>query len=365
MVESTPYTLGFTAIRSRNDRSGITLLEVLVACGILVFALSGIAAILPAAGSRLAESVAEDRAALLTANVYADLQAEGVLAHTLFATSTSSPLAFNLTAPASAVQQLRTLAMGLNVTNIVDLLPGESNASKAAPDYFFDQFHVFPSTATGRPQPPLPPWPPILHQIWPYSQPSGAVAIKTDTGLPIDSRRDFFIQDDVQYAADTMASSYENNGLGSRAFKRGVCWGATLAARGNSTAPGSEATLSIAIFKKPSDPRGIDLTEVSALGGLYSLPAGQETIRSTFLRPCNYVLAIPAEVSSGIPLPPKWFRITSSWTQQSSNAAQRISYVTLPPEASAYTTPTGSGKQLLVVGFSGVIRVDEFPVTLK
>jgi type II secretory pathway pseudopilin PulG len=338
---------------------GITLLEVLVACAILIFALSGIAAILPAAGSRLAESVAEDRAALLAANVYADLESSGVLAHTLFATSTSGPLTFNLTTSGSAtsVKQLRTLALGLNVTNILDLSPSESNASKVAPDYFFDQFH----------QPPLPPSPPILHQIWPYSQPSGAV-------LSIDARRDFFIQDDVEFAGSNMASRYESNGLGPRSFKRGVCWGATLAARGNSIGPGSAATLSIAIFKKPGEVRGIDLTQVSESGGIYELPKGVDrnrsaTIRSKFLRPCSYLLLIPPEVSSGTPLFPKWFRITSSWTQQSIDTNNRISnvtsYVSLPREAAAYTTSTGSGKQLLAIGFTGIIRVDEFPVTLK
>jgi hypothetical protein len=358
-------------------RRGITLLEVLVACGILVFALSGIAAILPAAGSRLAESVAEDRAALLAANIYADLESSGLLTHTLFATSTSAPLAFNLTASGSAtsVKQLRTLALGLNVTDILDLSPAESNASKVAPDYFFDQFHAFPATVSGRPQPPLPPWPPILHAIWPYSQPpSGAVSVKTDTGLPIDARREFFIQDDLEFAGDNMASRYESNGLGPRSFKRGVCWGATLAARGNSTAPGSEATLSIAIFKKPGDVSGIDLTQVSESGGIYELPKGADTnrsatIRSKFLKSCSYLLLLPPEVSSGTPLCPKWFRINSSWTQQSLDTNNRISnvtsYVSLPSDASQYTTSTGAGKQLLAIGFAGVIRVDEFPVTLK
>jgi|GEM_PF-853827 len=335
------------------NRNGMTLLEVLVACGILVFALSGIAAILPAAGSRLAESVAEDRAALMAANVYSDITASDVLSHTLFATSTSAPLTFNITVPESpsSAKQLRTLAMGLNVTSIIDLPSEQSSAAKAAPDYFFDQFH------DSRP------WPISLLGVWPYSKTS-----------PIETRRDFFIQDDLQFAADTLASQYENGTLGPRSFKRGVCWGATLAASGTSVGPGSAATLTIAIFKKPGEIRGIDLTQPAAGGVLYELPAGLETVRSTFLKPCSYVLALPPEVASPQPpqpplppkpLPPKWFRINSSWTQQSSNAAQRISYVSLPLEAGNYTTSTASGKQLLVIGFAGLIRVDEYPVVLK
>ena len=322
---------------------GITLLEVLVACGILMFALSGIAAILPAAGSRLAESVAEDRAALMAANAYSDIQASGVLSHTLFVTSTTPTFNITVSGSASSAKQLRTLAMGLNVTSIIDLPPGQSSASKVAPDYFFDQFHDSP------------PWPLSLLKVWPYNKTS-----------PVEARRDFFIQDDLQFSADTLASQYENQTLGPRAFKRGVCWGATLAASGTSVGPGSAATLTIAIFKKPGEIRGVDLTQPASGGVLYELPAGLETVRSTFLKPCAYVLAIPPEVAApDTPPAPKWFRINSSWTQQSSTPAQRISYVSLPPEATRYTTSTGSGKQLLVIGFAGLIRVDEYPVILK
>ena len=317
------------------NRSGMTLLEVLVACGILVFALSGIAAILPAAGSRLAESVAEDRAALLAANVYADLRASGILDHELFVTSAAP--AFNLTPPGPNAQQLRTLALGMNVTNILDLSPTGSDAAKLALDHFFASV--------------------ALNQIWPYAS------------LPVDARRDFFIQDDLDFTSDTLSSRYESNGLGPRSFKRGVCWGATLAASGTTIGPGSPAMLSIAIFKKPGEIRAIDLTELSEGGSLYSLAAGFENTRSTFLKPCSYVLALPEEVAATAPtrplLPPKWFRINSSWTQQSSNTDQRISYVSLPTEASQYTTSVGSLKQLRVIGFTGLIRVDEFPVTLR
>jgi Tfp pilus assembly protein PilV len=341
-----PSEEGIDLLMPPVNRSGMTLLEVLVACGILVFALSGIAAILPAAGSRLAESVAEDRAALMAANVYSDIQASGILSHGLFVTSTTAPPAFNITVSgsASSAKQLRTLAMGLNVTSIIDLPPGQSSASKVAPDYFFDQFHDSP------------PWPLSLLEVWPYNKTS-----------PVEARRDFFIQDNLQFAANTLASQYENGTLGPRAFKRGVCWGATLAARGASLGPGSSATLTIAIFKKPGEIRGIDLTQPAAGGVLYELPAGLENVRSTFLKPCAYVLAIPPEVAApDTPPAPKWFRINSSWTQQSENLAQRISYVSLPPEASTtYTTSTGSGKQLLVIGFAGLIRVDEYHVTLK
>jgi hypothetical protein len=57
----------------------MTLLEVLVASGILVIGLVSVAALLPAAGSRLAEATLIDRAGTLSANCYADIWNRGVL----------------------------------------------------------------------------------------------------------------------------------------------------------------------------------------------------------------------------------------------------------------------------------------------
>ncbi|MBM4058212.1 MAG: hypothetical protein FJ275_08255, partial [Planctomycetes bacterium] len=56
---------------SDHARAGMTLLEVLVACGILVMGLASVAAMLPAAGARLAEATAIDRAGTLSANCFA------------------------------------------------------------------------------------------------------------------------------------------------------------------------------------------------------------------------------------------------------------------------------------------------------
>lgn len=63
----------------------MTLLEVLVACGILVVGLASVAAILPAAASLLAEAANIDRGAALAANTAAELEARGVLKASLFA----------------------------------------------------------------------------------------------------------------------------------------------------------------------------------------------------------------------------------------------------------------------------------------
>ncbi len=54
-------------------RKGTTLLEVLIASGILVVGLASVAALLPAAGVILSDAVAADRAAAIVANAAADL----------------------------------------------------------------------------------------------------------------------------------------------------------------------------------------------------------------------------------------------------------------------------------------------------
>jgi hypothetical protein len=62
----------------------MTLLEVLIACGILVVGLASVAAILPAAASLLGEAATVDRGSALAANSAADLVGRGVLKTSLF-----------------------------------------------------------------------------------------------------------------------------------------------------------------------------------------------------------------------------------------------------------------------------------------
>jgi len=75
-------------------RGGTTLLEVLVACGILIIGLASVAALLPAAASLMAEASRLDRAANLATNAVADLRFNGFLR------------------AASFTQQVKTLVFG-------------------------------------------------------------------------------------------------------------------------------------------------------------------------------------------------------------------------------------------------------------
>lgn len=64
---------------SSHPRHGITVLEVLIALGILAVGLASVAAIIPAAGSQGARAVILDRAAVHAANVLADAATFGLL----------------------------------------------------------------------------------------------------------------------------------------------------------------------------------------------------------------------------------------------------------------------------------------------
>ena len=62
-----------------DDRNGITLMEVLIAIGILAVGLSSVAALLPAAGSQAKKAVIADRAASMAENCLADAVTIGVI----------------------------------------------------------------------------------------------------------------------------------------------------------------------------------------------------------------------------------------------------------------------------------------------
>lgn len=70
--------LKFFPQTSQNHRTGITLLEVLIAIGILAIGLSSVAALLPAAGNQAKNAVIADRAASMAENALADAVTIGI-----------------------------------------------------------------------------------------------------------------------------------------------------------------------------------------------------------------------------------------------------------------------------------------------
>jgi len=287
----------------------MTLLEVLVACGILVVGLASIAAMLPAAGSRLGQAAREDRAGNLAANALAQARSAGVIAADVF----SDP---NL-----------SVAFGRGL----DSLPGIDGQRFAA---------AGPALA-----------------------------------LRIDPNRGFLLEDEVTFGAPATAETPVNDFTdGRRSFKQGLCWGATLVPSQFPARQGTPALLSIAVFGKepPVDPtdqarQRVSLTNtVTVNGEQRTLPAGMlamatpnEGLMKQFLRSCSFVLAAASSGTEG----PRWFRIRASWIMPLNPVTRQRSdpncYVIFD-DARGQSIDSFAGPTPVVIGFEGLVRVDEY-----
>jgi type II secretory pathway pseudopilin PulG len=317
---------------THHPRAGLSLLEVLVACGVLAIGLASVAAILPAASSRFGQAQQADRAGFLAANARADLLNRGLVAADIFASGT------------------RACAFGQVASALVTI-----------------------SATAGRT------WPTVTG-TW-----AGALAQRIDT-VGDGPGRGFLLEDDLKYlppsGAETPRNSFTISGTaGPRTFDQSMCWGATLWPTGTTTgtaAPGVPALLSVAAFRRPGDacemtlqgsgsasgPTTLQCTGVLASGSTSSLQTtgtaaalAIESSRRRYLPPCSFVLALTN--------PPQWARVASSWTLSGTmvsgteNVASRRSCVVLEP------APQFSGTTIRVVGFDGLLRVDQHPVTLE
>jgi hypothetical protein len=288
--------------RSRDCRAGVTLLEVLVASGILVVGLASVASILPAAGTRLSQATLEDRAGTLAANAYADIVNRGLVGADIFGTATTKSVTFGLTLPAMA---------------------GGTNSGK----FIASAYHEAPEVVLAR----------------------------------LDDSRTTFLEDDLVYQpaglADTPVSSFFG-GNSPREFKSGVCWGAMLAPDSFPAAPGGVATLSIAVFRKPGSATTLTLQEAARGSSIFQCPAADEALRKQYLPGCGYVLALPTTSSA----PPKWIKITSSWTASGTGPVNLV--LDLFPLGSGTANLILSGL-MQVVAFENLQRVDQYPVALE
>lgn len=277
------YALPPTAA-SRHPRAGLSLLEVLVACGILAIGLASVSALLPAASARLGQATQQDRAGILAANARAECVNRGLVAADIFSSATTACVFGELA--------------GLPATGVT-------------------------GSATN------------------------LLAQRTGTST-------FRLADDP-------------------AFR----WGAMLTPTSGTAAAGLPATLSIAVFRKAPTISGT--IPISQTGGtsspLFQLSSGSisrwqqgsgwasinpnEAFRRQFFPACSHAVALTGTS------PPRWVRVTSSWTMPgpitsgSENVNGRRSFVVLDPNPL-----TGSGTTVNVIGFDGLLRVDHHPVTL-
>ncbi len=294
-------TIQPTTSNQKAKRAGFSLLEVLVASGILVVGLASVAALLPAAATRMHQAVVQDRAGALAANAYADVMARrgnGILSASNL--DGGRLLAFGSTAISNAL------------TNAINV--GGGNGVLSTPQD----------------------------------------AAKSPSLLFATSGSDFGNQDAVQYtpnAGNVPMNIIVGTGPGGapteRDYKPEICWLATIASSAASPASGAAASLSIAIFKSPD--AGCVKFKITG-SGVYTVtdstdqPVNDETRRS-YLSGCSFVLDTTA-------LPARWCQVTSSWTR--SSGTSHITSLILEP------SPQGSE----VLAFEHLVRVDTHPIHL-
>jgi len=212
------------------ERGGLTLLEVLVAGGILVVGLASVAAVMPAASSRLGQAVQQDRSVVMAANAYAECLNRRLVAADMFSAPT------------------KACVFGTELQDV----PGIGSGG------------TFTAAAN-----------------------AGVLAARIGTD-PV-----FTLQDDLVFGGggDVPTNVFDPPASGNRSVKPGVCWGGMITCSG-SAAPGASAILSIAVFKKDGGPpKSIPLTGAN---GIFRMGTANEADLKKYLPGCSYVLALPS-----------------------------------------------------------------------
>jgi type II secretory pathway pseudopilin PulG len=244
----------------RPPRAGISLLEVLVSCGILIVGLTSLAAVLPAAGARLAQATLEDRAGTLAENAYAEAISRGLASRSILVSDTQA------------------CVFGVMLEKLVPDPPAKRGKGRKSNRTVSIDSRI---TATGT-------IPPTLFQR-------------------IDDDRGFYLEDELTFQMPTVTETplniFMNSGTsGPRESKKAICWGAMLAP----IAGTNEATLSIAIFRKEGD-----YTETPILltdEGFPLFSVADDDLRDRYLKGCSFVLVL---VPDTLPI---WAQVASSWT---------------------------------------------------
>lgn len=314
------------ATATTSNRAGMTLLEVLIASGILVVGLSSVAAILPAAGSLLGEASMIDRATTLAANAAADLEFQRTLLASDFNAiqGPTHPTAYT----AANGERVTAVVMGaVFAAPAIDLFYRTTFRRRLPPNIklpadtsaYGSTWYIMTATPAAPLPPPVKPLSPLLDPI--------PAANKYTAGMPV--------------------------------------------------------RVTVAVTRRPltavnSDTAGVLLARVSA--GVYRVVVSGtdpnpppppytltqrlqlEATRKAYLSPCSWVL-----VSSpgGVPT---WLRIGSSWATydlgvggQAGEVARSFVSFTDPAAATAAETSGGFSARC----FADVVRIQEFILPLN
>lgn len=266
--------------------AGITLLEVLVACGILVLGLSGLAGLLAATSSRLGEASNLDRAETLLANATAEILNRRLCALESFQAGVGLP-------------GVRTACLGELEQRVAAISSLVSTATTSAP----------------------------------LMSPSSYVASRIDVPS-LGPTRSFFSQDRLQYRSGTAGLPVASlPGAFAQEAQEGTCWGGLLtlvdfldtpipyaapvsaphppSANSPNRFRGVPARLDVAVFKKPvglassenavllltATSAGFTLTGSSADVQSAIVTSGTE-VQKRFLPGCSFVLAMPPSLAA-------------------------------------------------------------------
>jgi type II secretory pathway pseudopilin PulG len=285
-----------------SSRNGFSLLEVLVACGILVVGLASIAAILPAAGARLGEAAAQDRAAAAAYVAFSEIGSRGLCRRELF------PGASSATATAIVFGETLSLSISTACTASGYLIgtaaPVTANGAVTA------GLGVISGTLQAGATPVL--TAPLATAI--------ASRISNVTDPAIDNRRGYFPEDEVRYGPSLTGVGPANLfSDGMRSFNRGVCWGAILTPMpfGITTGSMNAVKASVAVFRKPGNAVALSLVSLTsgpaASSGIFITGNNTPTsLQRSLLKPCSSLLAIPP-AATATSTGPQWLPIRSSW----------------------------------------------------
>lgn len=310
---------------SPDGRNGFSLLEVLVACGILVVGLASIASVLPAATARLREAATTDRAGAMAAAALAEFECRDLAFRDLF-----------LVASGSFMPPHQAVVFG----QVMPSVPGVVSVTSGTPTIF--ALPAVGATQLGR-------------------------RIDTTSG---DGNRGFFLEDELQFSPGPGSAPLNVFSNGVREYRRGVCWGAMIEPYPWGTVPSGTAAppmravrATIAVFRKPGAVQQMVLS--GSAGGLFRITTiADDSVRKRFLSPCAPVLAVAQSGS----LAPQWLTINSSWPQWNAGADPQTtppaSYGVMFRERGSVYAPLVTGGNLQVIGFENIQSITQQTFTI-
>jgi hypothetical protein len=315
---------------SESSATGITLLEVLVACGILLLGLASVAALLPAATFQLSQATTEDRAGTLSHNAGGEARIR------------------RLSAADVCSDPRRATGFGF----------GLGELATVAPAYFAGTTPAYASRI----------------------DPTRGFVLEDDL---------VFMPNAQGFPSNTLF-----NGMsGPREFREKVCWGAVLLPGMNAdgtgvaeTRQGGPVTLAVASLRKAPDP-GTAVKRFTLHASATAYPGspnkflppsgtcvmssqnGSEVDRKRFLGACSWVMLLPKDPGAW---PIRLIQVNSSWAQGgSSHLVLRIPEDLLEldtngnPVFDRYRpSPSGGRQEVSVIGIANLVRLDQYQLTL-